>query len=69
MVTRRGRRAWEELSWHVVNGPIRAVTDMTIAMSVPRAVLWGSVASAGQGYELTDEDRKMACAHYGARIP
>lgn len=36
---------WE----HVVNGPVRAVTDTAAAMSVPTAVLWGNVASAVNG--------------------
>ena len=39
----------EELARHVVNGPIRALTDMTMAMSVPPAVLWGNIASAVNG--------------------
>jgi hypothetical protein len=34
---------------HVVDGPVRAVTDMVGAMSVPAAVLWGNVASAVNG--------------------
>jgi hypothetical protein len=39
----------EELARHVVNGPIRALTEMTIAMSVPPTVLWGNIASAVNG--------------------
>ncbi len=38
-----------ELAAHLVNGPIRAITEMTAAMSVPPAVLWGNVASAING--------------------
>jgi len=34
---------------HVVDGPVRAVTDTVAAMSVPTAVLWGNVASAVNG--------------------
>jgi hypothetical protein len=34
---------------HVVDGPVRSVTDMVAAMSVPPAVLWGNVASAVNG--------------------
>src|SRR5262249_47597635 len=30
----------------VVDGPVRAVTEMVAAMSVPAVVLWGNVASA-----------------------
>jgi hypothetical protein len=37
------------LDEHVVDGPVRAVTEMVAAMSVPAAVLWGNVASAVNG--------------------
>jgi hypothetical protein len=37
------------LSQHVVDGPVRAVTDMVAGMSVPAAVLHGNVASAVNG--------------------
>ena len=37
------------LGGHVVDGPVRAVTDVVAAMSVPAAVLWGNVASAVNG--------------------
>ena len=37
------------LRGHVVDGPVRAVTDMVAAMSVPATVLWGNVASAVNG--------------------
>ena len=33
----------------VVDGPVRAVTEMVAAMSVPAVVLWGNVASAVNG--------------------
>jgi len=39
----------QDLARRVVNGPIRALTEMTIAMSVPPAVLWGNIASAVNG--------------------
>ncbi len=37
------------LCGHVMDGPVRAVTDTVAAMSVPAAVLWGNVASAVNG--------------------
>jgi len=37
------------LRGHVVDGPVRAVTDTVAGMSVPATVLWGNVASAVNG--------------------
>jgi len=37
------------LGGHVVDGPVRLVTEVVAAMSVPPAVLWGNVASAVNG--------------------
>jgi hypothetical protein len=39
----------EVLARQLVNGPVRAVTEMTAAMSVSRRVVWGNVASAVNG--------------------
>ncbi|HEY5985559.1 MAG TPA: (2Fe-2S)-binding protein [Streptosporangiaceae bacterium] len=38
-----------ELARQLVNGPVRAITEMTAAMSVSRRVVWGNVASAVNG--------------------
>lgn len=42
-------RLAEELARHLAAGPVGALTEMTAAMSVSPAVLWGNVASAVNG--------------------